>query len=71
MLEDLVIPVKRFPCAVRTLTETLDAKDAQIFIDAVNNLDWKPKTLSTALRNKGVVISDDSIARHRKGNCSC
>jgi hypothetical protein len=71
MLEDLVIPMKRFPCAVRTLTKTLDAKDAEIFIDAVNNLDWKPKTLSNALRERSIVISDDSITRHRKGNCSC
>jgi len=71
MLEGLQLPTRQFSCAVRTLYSTLDSKDATILKDAVNNPDWKPKTLSRALRERGIVISDDSIARHRKGQCSC
>jgi hypothetical protein len=71
MLEGLSLPTRRFPCAVRTLVETLEPKDAAIFKDAVENDEWKSKTLSNALRDRGIVIGDDSISRHRKGQCSC
>ena len=71
MLEGLSLPTRKFSCAVRTLFETLEPKDVTILKDAVANFDWKPKTLSRALRDRGIVISDDSIARHRKGQCSC
>lgn len=71
MLEGLAIPSRKFSCAVRTMIETLEPKDVSIFEAAINNLDWRPKTLSRALRDRGLIISDDSIARHRKGQCSC
>lgn len=71
MLEGLTPPVRKFSCAVRTLTDTLDAKDSVIFVEAVKSPEWLPKSLSRALRERGIVISDDSIARHRKGLCSC
>jgi predicted metalloendopeptidase len=71
MLEGLTPTPRKFPCAVRTLIETLEAKDSKIFQEAIQNLDWRPKTLSRALRDRGIVLSDDSIARHRRGQCSC
>jgi hypothetical protein len=71
MLEDLSIPVRKFPCKVRTVKEELSDKDAQILESAVMNPEWLCGTLETALANKGVTVSEKSIKRHREKRCSC
>lgn len=70
MLEGLKQPDKTYPCAVRTMLETLNKDDAKILSDAINS-DWSAKGLAGALRVREVILSDNSITRHRKGICSC
>jgi len=71
LLSDLTPPKRRWPCAVRTLLETLEPTDSTILAQAVMNPDWKYLALETALALKGVVLSQGSIKRHRTGLCSC
>lgn len=72
LLDELASPPKRLtPCAVRNITETLDKADADILIAAVNNPEWPIKTLSDALRGKGLMIGQTPIKAHRNKICSC
>ena len=71
LLGDLTPPKRRWPCAVRTLLETLEPADAAILEKAVMNPEWKFLTLETELALKGVVLSQGSIKRHRLKGCSC
>jgi hypothetical protein len=71
MLEDLVIPTKKFPCKVRTVKAVLSEKDALIFESAVMNPEWPCKTLENALSTKGITVSEKTIKQHREKRCSC
>jgi hypothetical protein len=71
LLDDLQPPVKIWPCKIRTVAATLDEKDAKILYAAVEGSEWQIKSLSTALRLKGIVISDVPIKAHREKSCSC
>jgi hypothetical protein len=71
MLEDLRQPDRVYPCKVRTVAETLDAKDQEILLKAVNNHEWSFKGLYSELRKRGLIIADGAIAKHRRQQCSC
>jgi hypothetical protein len=72
MLEGLQPPKRVFNCRVRSVLETLDAKDKKIFEVAIQSFDlWPARTLSNALKQRGVVVSDAAISNHRKRTCSC
>ena len=72
MLEGLSPKETQWPCRVRTVLGALDAQDAEILRNALLDLEmWPASTLAKALRQRGVVMSDNAIARHRKGFCSC
>lgn len=72
LLDDLTPPQKIFPCRVRELYETLDKTDAEILRQAIGAVEsWAAKTLSNALRERDVVLSDLSITKHRNNRCSC
>jgi hypothetical protein len=72
MLEGLTPPERVTSCAVRWLRENLDDADREILDKALLNFDaWPHKTLSKALSDRGVMISDKPIRRHRTGLCSC
>ena len=71
LLDDLTPPKKVWPCAVRTLLLTLDKKDADILSAAVMNPEWKFKTLEHSLSERGVVLKQETIKRHREKFCSC
>lgn len=72
MLEDLKPPVRQFPCKVRTVLADLDEKDKAILAHALKSVsDWPAKTLSNALKARGIQLIDSSIVRHREGRCSC
>jgi len=72
-LLDGLEPEKRVrPCRVRSILSELDKKDAEILSAALNAVEsWAAKTLSNALKMRGVVLSDGAIASHRRGSCSC
>ena len=72
MLENLEPPVKRLPCKVRELLETLEPGDAEILEAAVmDSAKWKIKTLADELNNRGVEISENPLSKHRARKCSC
>jgi hypothetical protein len=71
MLEGLTPPKKELACKVRTLLESLEAKDKQILEAALTNDDWPTFTLATELRKRGMTISEHPIRKHRAGGCSC
>lgn len=72
LLAGLTPAVKKHPCKVRTLLETLEPEDVKIFEEALaNEMLWPTRTLALALNERKVTISDVSIGRHRKGQCSC
>ncbi len=71
MLEDLTPPQPQFTCKVRTVADSLDAKDREILLNAVNSDEWKLKTLSNELAKRGLVIVDTGIAKHRRKQCAC
>jgi hypothetical protein len=72
MLEDLTPPVKELPCAVRKILDRLDESDQKILINALSDEDtWPAKTLSRALNDKGLTVSDGPIRKHRSNRCSC
>lgn len=73
MLEDLTPPQnKTVYCKVDQLAQELDEADRKIFMDAVDSTGvWGARTLSTALRNKGLNIADTTITKHRNKGCAC
>ena len=72
MLDGLQPPQRVYNCRVRSVLETLDAKDKKILESAIASADlWPARTLSNALKQRGMVLSDGAISQHRKGSCSC
>lgn len=72
MLEDLQPEARVFPCAVRTMWESLEPNDQVIFAKAINDLDaWSNKGLERALKARGLAITETPIRKHRIGKCSC
>lgn len=62
----------RQPCKVTRTYIALDANDRKIFRDAIDDTDqWSAIALEAELRRNGVMISNDTILQHRKGNCNC
>jgi hypothetical protein len=71
MLEDLKPPTRIRTCAVRTLREKLEKKDQEILDGAIANPEFNSGALARELSSRGLRISDVSILRHRKKECSC
>ena len=72
LLKDLAPEIKLYPCKVRTLIQSMTKEDAEILTNAINNAElWPARTLQNALQTRGVVLSDITIGRHRKNQCSC
>lgn len=71
MLEGLAPKVKIWPCAVRSLLESLDKKDAEILSAAVMDPNWSYQGLETALAERGLTLGAGNIKRHRAKGCSC
>ena len=71
MLEDLKPPLRIGSCAVRTIRNKLEKKDQEILDGALANSDFNSGALARELSSRGLKISDVSILRHRKKECSC
>jgi hypothetical protein len=71
MLENLEPPVKLLPCRVRATIEGLDPKDGAILESAISDPKWTPHSLSNALFQRGLSLSDKSIKKHLIQQCSC
>lgn len=72
MLEDLKPPVIGRSCKVALEASRLSEKDQKILFEAIADATaWPVKTLSRALSEKGVMLSDSPITNHRKKTCVC
>jgi hypothetical protein len=72
LLSGMTPPVKQTPCKVRTILEQLEQSDAKILEQALSDsMTWPARTLQVALSQRKLIVSDVSIGRHRKGQCSC
>jgi len=73
MLEGLTPPEsKSVYCKVKETLSSLDDSDRKILEDALADTErWKHKTLSNALRTKGVSLADTTISKHRLRVCAC
>jgi hypothetical protein len=73
MLEGLEPPKsKSVYCKVSQTLEKLEDNDAAILIAALADVDrWGAKTLQNALRERGLSLSDTTIAKHRNKTCAC
>jgi len=72
LLDGLEPHKKARNCRVRTVLAELDKKDVATLETALKSPDlWGAKTLSNALKIRGVLLSDNAISNHRKGACSC
>lgn len=73
MLEGLEPPKNRSEyCKIDQMKDDLSESDYAIFIEAVNDkAKWPAKTLTNALRQRGVSVADTTISRHRSQICAC
>jgi hypothetical protein len=71
LLSDLELPKRKWPCAVRSVSNSLEAEDKEILLAAVMNPEWQYSSLERALAEKGVTLSQNTIKRHRLKGCSC
>jgi hypothetical protein len=73
MLEGLKPPTRtNGTCKVGVIANTLEAKDRVILLAAVDNAkEWPVKTLSKALNERGLQISDSPLYNHRAKTCAC
>lgn len=73
MLEGLTPPKSKSEyCKIDLMKKELSDKDYKILTDAIANTEaWGAKTLSNALRAKGVSVADTTITKHRKKICAC
>ena len=72
MLEGLKPPKSDKPCAVISLANAMSETDRDILLDAVADTQaWTSNALSKALRERGIVIADHTITKHRNHTCVC
>jgi hypothetical protein len=59
-------------CKTRTILEGLDKDDRKILEAALaDQVTWTNGGLSRALGSRGIDIKPDTLAIHRRGQCSC
>ncbi len=72
MLEDLRPTNFRGSCKVGAIMDTLSETDREILTAAIfDTANWPIRTLSRALGEKGLQISDTPLTAHRFKNCAC
>lgn len=73
MLEGLEPPKnKAVFCKVDHVMSQLEEPDAKILQEALDDTErWKHKTLSNALRTRGISLADTTISKHRLKVCAC
>ena len=60
----------RYQCRVKNLLDTLDEKNAKALELAVSS-DLSPYSITRAVRSEGLTLSENTIYRHRRGECQC
>ena len=72
MLEGLEPAKQLFTCKVATVRDSLDESDQEILLEAIiDERKWPAKSLSNALKARGISLADTVISKHRKRVCRC
>lgn len=71
MLEDLRPPIAKRSCKVATVLETLNDNDKAVLIKAIFSSEWPIRSLSRALGERGIQLSDTPLTNHRAKACVC
>lgn len=72
LLENFEPPKRAIACKIRSIMVELENEDQKVLLLALNDpKKWPAKTLSDALKQRGITAVDSTIARHRQGLCSC
>ena len=71
MLEGLKPPGALRSCKVKAISENLTQEDRAILLEAIANPEWPIKSLSRALSERGLQISDTPLSSHRARACAC
>jgi hypothetical protein len=71
MLEGMEPQVKKPTCKVRSILESLEAKDKEILIQALADSQWTAGGLARELTKRGIAISEKPIMAHKRKGCSC
>lgn len=58
-------------CTFGTFINSLSGEDADEVIAALNNKAVTNSAIGRGIRLRGVVMSDFTVGRHRRGSCSC
>jgi hypothetical protein len=56
-------------CSIGEILLTLDEQDAADLRTALTT--YTPGAIARALRGRGLLISEGTVARHRRGSCQC
>ena len=73
MLEGLEPPKnKAVYCKIDLISQELEENDRKILFEAIDDPEnWGARTLSSALRQRGVSVADTTITKHRQRACAC
>jgi len=71
MLEGMKPQVKKQSCKIRTVLDSLEAKDREILIQALADTQWTASALARELTNRGISISEKPVMAHKRKGCSC
>jgi hypothetical protein len=59
-------------CKVTLIVNSLEDNDAKILTEALNDLEkWSSHSLATALNARGIIITRETLATHRRRACRC
>lgn len=72
MLENLKPPGRTAPSKIDAIRNSLEPADRKLFDQYLNDcLTWSPNGLSVALRRQNILLSGDTIRRHRVRHNLC
>ena len=72
MLEDLTPPSRNTRCKMGRIYDSLDDTDQGILDKALGSPTvWSAKALARELTNRGLAITEGTLALHRTKSCGC
>lgn len=68
MLEGMTPPPRKTQGRIAEILESLDDKDREILLNALDDKAWSSSALAKALTARGVKVSESVIQRYRQAN---
>lgn len=66
-----LVPVKGGTCSLGRLLTEASASDRKEYLDALGDSTIPASAIARALKVRGVNLVEQTIARHRRGDCKC